>query len=190
MTMPPHLACDGCGQLASDEHSAHRLERLQWATRYRPIHIQTLLLAGIAPLKQSCFLYAPSDPFEGEAADLLAALQIVAEGKSRESVLAEFQKHGYFLTYILECPVETGLGKGPSPTDLMNRHLPATLTRIRRSLKPKRVFLISSDLAPVLGNLRDADLPSPVITNGESPFLFGRQPAGPSVDAFRRALSG
>lgn len=189
MTMPPHLACDGCSQLASDQHSAHRLERLQWATRYRPVHIQTLFLAGIAPAKQSCYLYAPNDLFEGEAADLLAALQIPVEEKSRDSVLADFQKRGLFLMHILECPVEPALGKGPQPAELLKRQLPAALARIRRSLKPKRVLLLSSDLVPVFADLRNANLSVPVLTSGDSPFLLSGQPSGIMLEILRRALS-
>ena len=189
MTMPPHLACDGCGQLASDQHSARRLERLQCATRYRPVHIQTLLLSAISPLKQSCFLYSPEDPFEGEAADLLAALQIPSEGKSRESVLTEFQKRGLYLTHILECPMESSSGKGPQLADLLKRQLPFTLARIRRSLKPKRLLLLSNDLSLILPNLREADLALPLITNGNAPFLLDNRPSAPTLQAFRRALS-
>jgi hypothetical protein len=189
MTMPPHLACDGCGQLASDQHSAHRLERLQWATRYRPVHIQTLFLAGIAPVKQSSSLYSPNDSFDGEAAHLLSALQIPVEGKSRDSVLSDFQKRGLFLMHILECPVEPALGKGPRPIELLKRQLPAALARIRRSLKPKRVLLISSDLVPVFADLKCANLSVPVLTNGDSPFLLNGQQSGPISEALRRALS-
>jgi len=189
MTMPPHLACDGCGQVASDRHSARRLERLQWATRYRPVHIQTLLLSGIVPVKQSCFLYGPEEPFEGEAAGLLAALQIPTEGKSRDNVLSEFQKRGLFLAHILECPLETSLGKGPLPADLLKRQLPSTLARIRRSLKPKRLLLLSSELAPLLPDLKEVKLGVPVISNGDSPFLLDSHPSLPTLEAFRRAIS-
>src|SRR5207249_10650226 len=42
------LPCDGCGQAASAEHIARRLRRLEWATRFRPVHIHTLLRGGVA----------------------------------------------------------------------------------------------------------------------------------------------
>src|SRR5215467_8497277 len=68
------LCCDGCGQMGSPEHIARRLRRLEWATRYRPVHIQTLLLAGIAPGEDAEFLYAPGGEFHGEAELLLRAV--------------------------------------------------------------------------------------------------------------------
>src|SRR5213593_3601449 len=61
------LPCDGCGQAASAEHIARRLRRLEWATRFRPVHIHTLLLGGVAPREDAEFLYAPGDEFRGEA---------------------------------------------------------------------------------------------------------------------------
>jgi len=188
MTMPPHLVCDGCGQLASDQHSARRLERLQWATRYRPVHIQTLLLSGVSPINQSCFLYAPNDPFEGETTALLAALQIFSEGKSRDNVLTEVQKRGLFLTHILECPLESSSGKGPLLADLLRRQLPATFARIRRSLKPKRIVLLTGELTPVFSDLREASLGIPLITNGDAPFILDEHVSAPTLEAFRRSV--
>src|SRR5258708_87515 len=55
MAMP----CDGCGQTASAEHIARRLQRLEWTTRYRPVHINTLLLGAFSPQEERDFLYAP-----------------------------------------------------------------------------------------------------------------------------------
>ncbi len=50
------LRCDGCGQLASPEHIARRLQRLEWTTRFRPVHIGTLLLGATAPQNTSLFI--------------------------------------------------------------------------------------------------------------------------------------
>src|SRR6266700_3189000 len=70
------VPCDGCGQMASPEHIAQRLRRLEWATRYRPVHIQTLLLGGVAPREDAEFLYAPSGEFRGEGQTVLRAVGI------------------------------------------------------------------------------------------------------------------
>jgi len=43
------LVCDGCGQSADAEHIARRLKRLENMTRYRPIHIQALLMGAASP---------------------------------------------------------------------------------------------------------------------------------------------
>jgi len=78
------------------EHIARRLRRLEWTTRYRPVHIHTLLLGAFSPLVENEFLYAPEGEFQGEAALLLDALGIAMAGKARDVVHAEFQRGGFF----------------------------------------------------------------------------------------------
>src|SRR3981081_2519458 len=101
------LRCDGCGQTASGEHIARRLQRLEWATRYRPVHINTLLLGAFSPQDEKDFLYAPGGGFQGEAAHVLDALGISTTGKAADVVQAEFQRSGFFLTHVLECPLDS-----------------------------------------------------------------------------------
>ena len=140
---------------------ARRLQRLEWATRFRPIHIQALLLAASAPDADSEFLYTPDGPFTGLAGDLLSALSISTAAKSREEALGDFQRRGLFLAYLLECPVAPGTE--PAETvDLLDRHLPQAVARIRRSLKPKRALVLSKDLQPFLPQLSESDLGCPV----------------------------
>ncbi len=161
MAAPTLLPCDGCGQLASAEHIARRLQRLEWATRFRPIHIQALLLAASAPDPDSDFLYSPETPFTGLAGSLLFALGISTAAKSNEEVLADFQKRGLFLAYLLECPVAPST-KPTEAVDLLDRHLPQAVARIRRSLKPKRVLVISPELRPFVPQLSETALGCPV----------------------------
>jgi hypothetical protein len=162
MAMPTILPCDGCGQLATGEHIARRLQRLEWTTRFRPIHIQALLLAGSAPESDDEFLYDPETRYGGLAGGILKALEIQATGRSHEEVLTEFQKRGLHLVFALECPIEAGsdasLGK-----ELLKRHLPHVIARIRRSLKPKRVLLISPELQGFLSQLAESSVGCPVI---------------------------
>src|SRR5258708_39801973 len=106
MTSSIELPCDGCGQIASAGHIARRLQRLEWATRYRPVHIHTLFLGSASPQKQEEFLYSPNGEFQGEAGTLLAAAGVSTEGKTAEAVHTEFQRAGLFLTHILEFPIE------------------------------------------------------------------------------------
>jgi len=157
MAVPTLLPCDGCGQLASAEHIARRLQRLEWSTRFRPIHIQALLLAASAPEADSDFLYSPDSAFTGSAGILLNALGISTTGKSSEEVLADFQKRGLVLAHLLECPVESGTGPSEARA-LIEHHLPQALARIRRSLKPKRVLMVSPDLKPFLAQLSESAL--------------------------------
>src|SRR6476620_11310266 len=108
------LTCDGCGQPATSVHLAKRFERLEWTTRYRPVHIGAVLLGAMAPAQDEDFLYSPSGEFSGEAGKVLEAAGISRIGKAVEATLVEFQRRGLFLTYVLECllgpngPVDLG----------------------------------------------------------------------------------
>jgi hypothetical protein len=164
------LRCDGCGQLASPKHIARRLQRLEWTTRYRPVHIGTLLLGTVAPLKDSNFIYSPGGGWNGEAKILLEAGGVRTEGKSAEAVLAEFQRGGFFVTHVLECPLEEGAGENPQ--QLIGNRLSDVLTRIRRSLKPKRLVPISQTLEQFLPILKSGDLPCAILLDREKAFAL------------------
>ena len=187
MAVPTLLPCDGCGQLASAEHIARRLQRLEWATRFRPIHIHALLLAASAPESDSEFLYSPESPFTGLAGDLLSALSISTAGKSNEEVQADFQKRGLFLVYLLECPVPPGT-RPAEVIDLLDRHLPQALARIRRSLKPKRALVLSKDLQPFLSQLSESALGCPVVYTALAASASAVPPSPDEIAAFRAAL--
>src|ERR1700689_1043208 len=85
MTTTDILLCDGCGQPASSEHIAKRLQRLEWTTRYRPLHIGTVLLGAFAPADDAEFLYAEGGEFAGEAKYVLASSGVSRNGKSVEA---------------------------------------------------------------------------------------------------------
>jgi len=151
--------CDGCGQEASGEHLARRVRRLEWASRFRPVHVSALFLGAAAPAEDADFLYARAReessstgdvPFAGEGKRILTAAGLEEMSQeatdNRAPVLAEFQRRGYFLTHLLECPVETGSGAKSSMDDLIAARLPAALARIRRSLKPRRIVAVSRAL--------------------------------------------
>jgi hypothetical protein len=180
------LACDGCGQSASPEHIARRLQRLEWSTRYRPVHIGALLLGGISPQADADFLY--SGKFEGEARRLLDAAGISPEGKSPEIVLSEFQRGGFFLTHVLECPLEDGPLGDSSREALLQRRASQVLTRIRRSLKPKRVLLISELLAPLAARFSSAEAGCPVLLDGSKPFGLDSSSVSVAAQHLREAL--
>lgn len=187
MTKPLSLRCDGCGQGASPAHLARRLRRLEWTTRYRPVHIQALLLGGIAPETDAAFLYCPEGNYQGEAANLLDALRISREGKSADAVLTECQRRGLLLTHVLECPLEPSVNP-PDVQQLLEKQLTAVTARIRRSLKPRRVLLFSRELAAVAGKFTEADLGSPVFTGHCGPFALDGSPSEGEMEDFRRAL--
>src|ERR1700746_32881 len=98
------LICDGCGQFADQGHLARRLKRLQNMTRYRPIHVQALFLSAASPAADAEHLYSAENEFRGEGLALLRALGMDPAGKSIETVLTDFQRRGFLLAHILECP--------------------------------------------------------------------------------------
>ena len=174
---PAELRCDGCGQGASPAHVTRRLQRLEWTSRYRPVHIGTLLLGAVAPRDDADFLYAAEGKLAGEAKLVLEATGVSAGEKSADVVLSEFQRGGFLLAHVLECPLEES--NPDSLQELILSCLPATLARIRRSLKPKRVALISRELAFVVANLQSADLNSALALDSGKPFaLDGGDPQG------------
>jgi len=186
------LVCDGCGQAATAEHIARRLQRLEWTTRYRPVHISTLLLGAFSPLRDEDFLYAgggkEGEEFRGQAAQILAAVGISTSGKGREAVHAEFQRAGLFLTHVLECPLEGDLAKGKS-AELLAKRLQIVATRIRRSLKPKRVMAVTEELAPVVQDIVALDLGCPVLLDGGKPFRLDGRGGERAGERLREALA-
>jgi len=187
MAVPTLLPCDGCGQLASAEHIARRLQRLEWSTRFRPIHIQALLLAASAPEADSDFLYSPGTSFTGQAGTLLTALGISTTGRSSEEVLADFQKRGLVLASLLECPIEPGTDANEAGA-LREHHLPQALARIRRSLKPKRVLVVSPELQALAPQLTESALGCPVFYTFFATFRGEFASDASELAAFRAAL--
>ncbi len=187
--MPPStlLPCDGCGQLADSAHISRRLERLAWTTRFRPLHIQALLLSGIAPKHNSDFLYSPNESFHGEAATVLQSVQVSAAGKPPESVQTELQKRGLMLTHVLECPLDETVSPAQAQT-LLAKQLLVAISRIRRSLKPKRLLLLSADLLPLVAQFHNTTLGCPILP-ASGVFLPTATPSETDVQAFRTALA-
>ena len=182
------LWCDGCGQIGSPEHIARRLRRLEWATRYRPVHIQTLLLGGVAPHEDAEFLYAPGGELRGEAAVLLQAVGISSEGKALEAIHGEFQAAGFFLTHVLECPLEDGPKSASDSANLLRKHLPAVASRVRRSLKPKCVMLVTEMPEDVVQDIVALDLGCEVILNDGKPFALAPSVKESEIARFRAVL--
>ena len=193
MTSSSGLVCDGCGQSASAEHIARRLRRLEWATRYRPVHIQTLLLGAFSPLRDEDFLYASGGEdcreFGGEAAQILHAVGISTAGKGRDAVHGEFQRAGFFLTHVLECPLDGDPANAEAAGALLAKRLQQVATRIRRSLKPKRVMAITEELAPVVEDILALDLGCPVVLDHGKPFRLEGCGGDKAGERLREALA-
>jgi len=157
------ILCDGCGVVATPEHLRRRVERLELATRFRPIHIDTLILYPAPPQRVEDYFYRPAHSREERNASsraffdgVLAAAGINPDGgKSEELLLAEFQRAGLFVTECCECPVEGG---GISSADLAVRMAPSLLRRVQFSYKPKHILVLSTELAPLIPLFREAGL--------------------------------
>jgi hypothetical protein len=180
------IICDGCGLPASPEHIAARVQRLELATRFRPIHVDVLFVAlEPMPRLEDDFYRPPEsrsffDPF-------LSALDISSEAgkQSREANgrevdvarLLEFQRKGYYLTYLSECPL---LGEVDANVahECISRLAPTLIRRIRFNYKPKHIALVGTNLQPLsevlqqtgMGALLDINQAAPLtIPNSGSP---------------------
>jgi len=189
MTSSIEMPCDGCGQNSSPGHIAARLKRLEWSTRNRPVHIQTLLLCAASQPEEREFLYSPNCDFGGEAGRVLEVAGIGAGGKAVDAVQAEFQRAGFFLTPVLECAFETESQGGAERLSLLERRLPAMGTRIRRSLKPKRVALISVELEAVAQKIAAMELGCPVVLDSGKPFALDGLNGHEAAKRLREALA-
>ena len=181
------MVCDGCGQNASPEHLAARFRRLEWSTRYRPLHINALLLGAVTPAKDAEFIYSDAHPFSGEAAALLNAAGIATADTTPEAMHHEFQRAGLFVAYVLDCPLEAATDGAPGLQPLLAKRIPTMLTRIRRSIKPKRVVLIAPELDPFVDKFTAGSLDCGVILDGAGAFKLAD--SGEAVARLRGALS-
>lgn len=163
------ILCDGCGQPASPEHIARRLQRLEWTTRYRPIHLHTLLLGAVSPNSDAEFFYSPGEAHSGEAAHLFAAAGIARENRNTDVSHSEFQRRGLFLTHILECPLDTA---AVNAEIAVGSRLPNLFARIRRSLKPKRLVFLSDLLTPLVPKFVDAQLGCELVLDAGHAFAL------------------
>ena len=119
---------------------------------------------------------------------MLEAVGISPTAKPAETVLSEFQRGGFFLTHALECPLESGPAGESVCEPLLAQRLSTVVTRIRRSLKPKRVVLISELLAPLAARLSSAELGCPVILYDGKPFGLDSSDISAAVQHLRQAL--
>ena len=156
-------------------------------TRYRPIHVGTVLLGAYSPDADSDFLYAQTAEITGEGRHLLNAAGIIATGKTREAILTEFQRSGFLLGYVLECPLEPESRNEAALAGLLKARMPAFLARLRRSFQPKRVASISSKLDPLFAGLTEKDLGCTLVSNGGKSFAFDGAEPEQEIERLRQA---
>jgi len=203
--------CDGCGLPANEEHVSRRLQRLELATRFRPIHISILFLAEAPPALLQNHFYFPvreRDERTGLSRILFDALMLGVgitqaerfdsahrEGKGDEECLAEFQRGGYFLADCLECPVEEvvpGVREGTvraNAFELAHRYGPTIVRRVQQSYKPQHIVLLSTRTRHVIPFFQRAGLGDRLLLYQGLPLHFPH-PHNPAAQAqFRSGLA-
>jgi hypothetical protein len=150
--------------------------------------MQALLLSGVSPIANEEFLYSPEGGYQGEAAQLLDALEIAYQGRATDAVLTEFQKRGLFLTHALECPMEFGVGDRVELANLLEIRFNDICAKIRRSLKPKRVVILSSAMRSIASRFAAANLGCPVELDGGKPFDLADKNFDAAASRLRAAL--
>ena len=165
--------CDGCGAQADEAHIRQRIERLELATRFRPIHIQVLLLDAAPPAKLEDYFYRAGNSAERSITsrmyfDELAKCSGQAHGThtSEDSTLAEFQKRGFFLAHAVECPVESS----SELAQTIRRLAPTVALRVNSSYKPKFVAPISRMLQDIIPQLQSHGWSEKMILSDGKPF--------------------
>lgn len=167
--------CDGCGAVVDEAHIRRRIERIEQATRFRPIHIQFLLIDSAPPRSSADFFYQINGSSSGRslAARMyfmeLAKLAGVKPGAERsyEHTLEEFQRRGFFLAHAVECPMD---GEDQLAA-IVHRLAPTVLLRVQTSYKPKRIVLVSQQTEELIKTLCDADLGESLVLDGDGPFV-------------------
>jgi len=164
-----YLPCDGCGLPASPEHIATRVRRLELSTRFRPVHMSVLFVALAPPVRPEDDFYAPPeskeffDPFL-DALEIYSSTDRAALGSDAQAAdtarLAEFQRRGYYLAYLSECPMPEN---GEPAASTIARLAPTLIRRIRFNYKPKHVAPLGQELFPLVDLLRAAGI-SPLLT--------------------------
>jgi hypothetical protein len=180
------ILCDGCGLPAYDEHLRRRVEQLELATRFRPIHIGVLLVADAPPAARVDYFYLPatdratrSNPARAFFDDLVAGCGIPgAAEKSEEACLTEFQRGGFLLAYVVECPLafppdSSKEAKRALDEEALARRYGATLVqRIRYSYKPRQILLLGAPTRPLISVLRSAGFDDRLILDGDTPLAI------------------
>jgi hypothetical protein len=159
---------------ADDAHIRRRIERLELATRFRPIHIQILLIDAAPPSRSEDYFYRAA----GNGAERsensrhyfdeivkCSGLAIDPEMKE-EAALDEFQHCGFYLAHAVECPIESAAAL----TAAIERAGPVLIRRIEKSYKPKYVALVSTSLAKVIPLFQRSELRDRLLLNHGEPF--------------------
>src|ERR1700683_5550987 len=166
--------CDGCGVQADDAHIRRRIERLELATRFRPIHIQVLLIDAAPPSRSEDYFYRSAGKGEERSKmsrhyfdEIVKCSGFAPDSEvAEETALAEFQHRGFYLAHAVECPTDPA----DALTAAMELAGPVLIRRIEKSYKPKYVALLSGSLAKVIPLFERSELRDRLLLNHGKPF--------------------
>ena len=165
--------CDGCGAQVDEAHIRSRIERLERATRFRPIHIQALFLAAAPPSQSDDDFYRAATSTNRSVTSKMFFDEIAKsigrkpdDTADEESVLTEFQRRGFYLAYAVECPIESPQLLAAAVTQLA----PRVLLRVNTSYKPKFVAPISLALQPLIALFQSNSWADRLILHDGAPF--------------------
>jgi len=166
--------CDSCGAQVDDAHIRQRIERLELATRFRPVHISVLLIDDAPPVRFEDYFYrATNDRSERSPAsrayfDALVKCAGVAPGPemNEDAALAEFQRRGFFLIGAVECALESHI----DPAQAIERAAPVVLRRVKVSYKPRSVAFLSPSTQVLVPVFQANDWADRLILDHGKPF--------------------
>src|ERR1700683_160951 len=156
--------CDGCGAQLDALHIRQRIERLELATRFRPVHISVLLIDAAPPARPEDYFYrAPASPSERSSAGrqyfdaLMNSAGVDAHAHPNdETALAEFQRRGFFLIGAVECALAN-----PIDAQKAIEHVaPTLLRRVNISYKPKSIAMLRAATQPLVAAFQQGGLAS------------------------------
>lgn len=166
--------CDGCGALVDDAHIRQRIERLELATRFRPVHISVLLIDAAPPARPGDYFYraaaSPSDRSSTgrryfDALMNCAGVDAPAQPND-ETALAEFQRRGFFLIGAIEC----ALANSVDAQKAIEQVAPTLLRRVKISYKPKSIAMLSLATQPLVVAFQQSEWAARLILHDGKPF--------------------
>jgi hypothetical protein len=167
--------CDGCGSEVEDAHIRQRIERLELATRFRPIHIQALLIDAAPPTSEPDYFYRVAGNRQERSLvsrmyfdEIMKAAGIALGGDmNEEAALSEFQRRGFFLAYAVECPVDSPKALSAA----LNRLAPVVVKRVNASYKPKYILPISPSMEELTPLFQFSSWGERLVLSGGKPFV-------------------
>jgi hypothetical protein len=172
------VKCDGCGQPADAEHMKARVERMEMATRYRPIHVHTLVVSACPPAAFADYFYnvqldrkQRTDSARARFTELAqSAPEAIAKpggaSANEEAVLIEWQRRGLFLAHPVDCWIEPG----PALDAAIGASAKTLILRLNTSYRPKHVAFIGRATASLIAPLESSGWQGKLILDNGAPF--------------------